>query len=112
MWQSCSHETQYLTNLDILRMDNVFQGAVAGMLMSQAVSVWLVLGSATIDNPRPFLPVSVEGCNNQSFSAHSFPTQDLRPQTMRDAVLWANGTDVRSAYRDDTVAETSLPQDV
>jgi len=77
-----------------------FQGAVSGMIVSHAFTIWVVFGSTTIDKPRaPYLPLSVDGCNNQSFSLHKFPHDNLTPVQLSNRVSYGE---------DDSVAETSL----
>lgn len=80
------------------------------MVLSHAFTIWIVFGSTTIDKPpKAYLPLSIDGCNNQSFSEHTFPDVDLRPNFLRNSVQWTNGTDLRGTYQD--VEEASLPGD-
>lgn len=46
-----------------------WKGASVGIIVSHLVTLWITFGSLTIDKPVQELPLSVEGCNNDSFTS-------------------------------------------
>ncbi|XP_048507117.1 sodium-coupled monocarboxylate transporter 1 [Athalia rosae] len=47
-----------------------WKGASAGMICSHVIVLWITFGSLTIHKPILTLPLSEEGCHNNSFSDH------------------------------------------
>lgn len=47
-----------------------WKGASTGMICSHIITLWITFGSLTIDKPVVALPLSEEGCHNNSFSDH------------------------------------------
>lgn len=40
------------------------------MIVGHVITLWITYGSLTIDKPTKILPLSVDGCTNETFSAH------------------------------------------
>ncbi|XP_046753749.1 sodium-coupled monocarboxylate transporter 1 [Diprion similis] len=47
-----------------------WKGAAAGMISSHVITLWITFGSLTVTKTVEMLPLSVEGCHNNSFSDH------------------------------------------
>lgn len=54
-----------------------FQGAATGMIVGHLVTLWLTYGGLIVEKPAlQMLPLSVDGCSNETFSAHiMLPTE-------------------------------------
>ncbi|KAF5285294.1 hypothetical protein FQR65_LT13272 [Abscondita terminalis] len=47
-----------------------WKGASVGIIVSHVLTLWIMFGSLTIDKPIREMPLSVEGCTNDSFVSH------------------------------------------
>uniref|UniRef100_A0A8D8M5W6 Sodium/iodide cotransporter n=2 Tax=Cacopsylla melanoneura TaxID=428564 RepID=A0A8D8M5W6_9HEMI len=47
-----------------------WKGAVAGMIVSHVVILWIAIGSLLVKEPPRDLPTSIEGCSNMTFGPH------------------------------------------
>ncbi|XP_003428104.1 sodium-coupled monocarboxylate transporter 1 isoform X2 [Nasonia vitripennis] len=47
-----------------------WKGASAGMIFSHVTTLWLTFGRLSLDIPTETLPLSTEGCTNETFSSH------------------------------------------
>ncbi|KAF7993765.1 hypothetical protein HCN44_010360 [Aphidius gifuensis] len=47
-----------------------WKGAASGMLFSHVLSLWLTFGHLTVTNEEDALPLSTDGCKNDTFSSH------------------------------------------
>ncbi|XP_014254450.1 sodium-coupled monocarboxylate transporter 1 [Cimex lectularius] len=66
-----------------------WKGAAFGMLASHAIVLWITFGSLTVDKPSvPFLPVSVDGCTNTTFSPN------VPPLPPKSDPVWTEDFDV------------------
>lgn len=54
-----------------------WKGAATGMIVGHLVTLWITYGGLIVDKPAlQMLPLSVDGCNNETFSAHiMIPTE-------------------------------------
>lgn len=81
---------------------------MSGMVISHIVTMWIVFGSTTIAKSEiPRLPVSIDGCNNESFSAHIFPTYSTGPNSIQGGIQLSNKTDTFNDYS--PVISTAVP---
>lgn len=55
-----------------------WKGASAGMIFSHITTIWITFGRLSVIHPvDETLPLSVDGCNNDTFSPHVMPPYDL-----------------------------------
>lgn len=60
-----------------------WRGAVTGMLVSHFLSLWLTFGHLTVTNENDALPLSTDGCTNDTFSPHLMqPSSSVLLSTM------------------------------
>lgn len=53
-----------------------WKGAAAGMIFSHVTTLWLTFGRLTLEIPTVPLPLSVDGCANDTFSPHVMKALD------------------------------------
>ncbi|KAK5644642.1 hypothetical protein RI129_005942 [Pyrocoelia pectoralis] len=81
-----------------------WKGAAVGMIISHIVTLWITFGGLTIDKPINEMPLSTDGCNNNSFNPHILRTDMSFPITTTQAP-----TTVTYNNLNITRAETSDP---
>lgn len=63
-----------------------WKGASAGMIFSHVTTLWLTFGRLSLDIPTESLPLSTDGCENDTFSAHLMKSKDVMP------IQWSSAT--------------------
>ncbi|XP_011505021.1 PREDICTED: sodium-coupled monocarboxylate transporter 1 isoform X2 [Ceratosolen solmsi marchali] len=63
-----------------------WKGASAGMIFSHVTTLWLTFGRLSLDIPTESLPLSTDGCQNDTFSSLLVKSKDGMP------VLWSSAT--------------------
>ncbi|XP_058793569.1 sodium-coupled monocarboxylate transporter 1 isoform X2 [Phymastichus coffea] len=53
-----------------------WKGAAAGMIFSHVTTLWLTFGRLSLDIPVDELPLSIDGCQNDTFSSHLMKPKD------------------------------------
>lgn len=72
-----------------------WKGAVAGMLWSHIIILWITFGGwMNVEKKTELLPLSIDGCDNSSFNPH------IRPPISE---MLLNYTLANSTFRDDLV---------
>lgn len=82
-----------------------WKGAAVGMITSHIVTLWITFGGLTIDKPIVVMPLSTEGCNNNSFNPHILRTDIPFPISTTQSPT----TTVTYSSLNITRAETSDP---
>lgn len=82
-----------------------WKGAAVGMITSHIVTLWITFGGLTIDKPILVMPLSTEGCNNNSFNPHILRTDIPFPISTTQSPT----TTVTYSSLNITRAETSDP---
>lgn len=54
-----------------------WKGAAAGMIFSHVTTLWLTFGRLSLDIPTEQLPLSTEGCRNDTFSPNMMKSRDV-----------------------------------
>ena len=62
-----------------------WKGASAGMIFSHVTTLWLTFGRLSLDIPTESLPLSTDGCQNDTFSAHLTKARDAIPKQWSSA---------------------------
>ena len=91
------HDIYYLPLLFFLHL----QGASAGMIVSYCITAWLAIGSVFVDKgPTHYLPTSVDGCTNHTFSNHIAPGYLINAIHSRSPNT-AHNESIDALYRED-----------
>ncbi|GLV32644.1 uncharacterized protein CBL_00649 [Carabus blaptoides fortunei] len=89
-----------------------WKGAATGMIVGHAVTLWITFGGLTVDKPAAkILPLSVSGCNNESFSDHIIMPSHPWPTTPV-LIEWDAKNDTDLYESDIIVNSTTGPTDV
>lgn len=75
-----------------------WKGAAAGMIFSHVTTMWLTFGHLSLDIPNDELPLSTDGCRNDSFAPHM--------NRVREPKFWSSAT--KESLFDEETPETIL----
>lgn len=90
------------------RLSSIFQGAATGVIMGHLITLWITFGSLTVDKPTKILPLTIDGCTNETFSSHITAPESITPWTLPPNTYfdYGNDTDVSGTDNIDTILAT------
>lgn len=85
-----------------------FQGAATGVITGHLITLWITFGSLTVDKPTKILPLTIDGCTNETFSPHITAPESITPWTLPPNTYfdYGNDTDVPGSDNIDTILAT------
>ncbi|KAK0183045.1 hypothetical protein PV327_001123 [Microctonus hyperodae] len=73
-----------------------WKGATTGMIVSHLFSLWLTFGHLTVTDESDALPVSIDGCKNDTFSSHL-----MQPSSLSSSIINKQFTTTQSPIIDE-----------
>lgn len=111
IWKTLLNFQQNSLGLHVQQLNvlsSIFQGAATGVIMGHLITLWITFGSLTVDKPTKILPLTIDGCTNETFSPHITGPESITPWTLPPNTYfdYGNDTDVSGTDNIDTILAT------